>query len=80
MSKNRPSVAEFVEFAKRSEAVNLEVPAQNLIDAFGAVEGSIAASDGGWVLLTDHYLLICGAAELDDPALAAPVRAGGVES
>jgi hypothetical protein len=78
--RRRPSVTEFVEFAKRSEAVNLDVPAARIVDAFGAIEGSLAADDGGWVLLTNHYLLITGATEnLGDPALSAPVRAGGIE-
>ena len=54
--------------------------AAKIVDAFGAIEGSLAADDGGWVLLTNRYLLITGATEnLGDPALSAPVRAGGIE-
>jgi hypothetical protein len=73
-----PGVTEILEFARRTEAVNLDVPIGKILEATGVLERSLAAADGGWVLVNPHYVLVTGAVrDLGDPALQAPVRGAG---
>lgn len=78
--RKRPTAAEFIEFAKRSEMLNLDMPVAKLLDAVSTVEQSMEAASGGWILINEHYLLWTGAIEdLQDPVLDAPVRTQGIE-